>query len=81
MKTDLDFTSPELFSPVVFRSAFNSFEAINPSQAWSLFFSGGREDKALGFGSQTGIFFTSTLIALVASGVAGTLILQTALLG
>jgi len=77
MKTDFNFASPELFSPVVFRSAFNSFQVINVNQAWSLFFTGGKEDKLLSFGSQTGLLFTSILIAVVASGVGATLILHT----
>ncbi|MBR8838170.1 MAG: hypothetical protein DSM106950_30250 [Stigonema ocellatum SAG 48.90 = DSM 106950] len=79
MKTDLDFTSPELFGSVVFRPSFNSFQIINPTQAWSLLFTGGQEDKALG--DQGGSFFTNLLIAIVVSGVLGTLILQSSLLG
>ena len=74
MKNNLDFTITELFSPVVFRSDFNSFKIINVSQAWSLLFTGGREDKELGSSPQVGVFFTTALLALVASGVAGTLI-------
>ncbi len=49
MINDLNFKSPELFGPVVFRSDFNSFKTINASQAWSLFFTGGREDKKLDY--------------------------------
>lgn len=81
MKHDLDYNSRELFGPVVFRPDFNSFKTINASQAWSLFLTGGREDKELGSSAQVGLFFTSTLFALVASGVAGTLIFKTSFFG
>ncbi|AFY35435.1 hypothetical protein Cal7507_5090 [Calothrix sp. PCC 7507] len=77
MITDLDFRSPELFGPVVFRPDFNSFKTINASQAWSLFFTGGREDKQLDSNPRIGLFFTSILLALGISGFARTLILRT----
>ena len=65
MTNDLDFRSPELFGPVVFRPSFNSFEIINETQAWSLFFTASQEDKKLGFNGETGRFFTYSLVALV----------------
>ncbi|RFP63214.1 MAG: hypothetical protein BJG00_000945 [Limnothrix sp. CACIAM 69d] len=69
MKTDLDFSNPYLLDSVVFRPDFNSTgEAINLNQAWSLFFTAGREDKALGFNAETGRFFTNILFALAAAG-------------
>ncbi|QSJ18950.1 hypothetical protein JYQ62_09480 [Nostoc sp. UHCC 0702] len=74
MRNDLDFKSPELFGPVVFRPDFNSFKTINASQAWSLFFTGGREDKRLDSNPQIGLFFTSILLALGVSGFARTFI-------
>lgn len=77
MNNNLNLASSELSIPVVFRSAFNSFEVINPSQAWSLFFTGGKEDKNLGIGSRTGLLFTSALAVVVASGVAATLAFHT----
>ncbi|MEH1970502.1 hypothetical protein [Nostoc sp.] len=46
------------------------FEKINANQAWSLFFTGGQEDKVLGQQPELGRFFTYLLIAL---GVTGTL--------
>ncbi|MDF0554739.1 hypothetical protein [Kamptonema sp. UHCC 0994] len=69
MKTDFDYGDRDLFGPVVFRPDFNSFKAINANQAWSLFFTASREDKALGFNAETGRFFTYSLIATVVTGV------------
>jgi hypothetical protein len=76
MITDLDFKSPELFGPVVFRPDFNSFKTVNASQAWSLFFTGGREDKQLDSNPRIGLFFTSILLGLGVLGFARTLIMQ-----
>lgn len=81
MITDFDFKNPSLFGPVIFRPAFNAFEPINGTQAWSLLFTGGREDKTLGLSPKVGISFTSLLFAIAASGIAGVLIVQTRLLG
>ena len=48
MKTDLDvLKNKDILAPVVFRSYFNKFEKLDVSQAWSLAFSGGQEDKLL----------------------------------
>lgn len=69
MKTDLEFRDRSLFGPTVFRSTFNSFEPLNATQAWSLFFTASREDKALGFNPEIGRFFNSTLIAIGVAGV------------
>ncbi len=76
MTNNLDLNSPELFAPIVFRADFNSFKNINATQAWSLFFTGGKEDKTLGFNPQVGLFYTYILLAIVSSGVAGTLVFQ-----
>ncbi len=77
MITDLDFQSPELFGPVVFRPDFNSFKTVNASQAWSLFFTGGKEDKQLDSNPRIGLFLTSILLGLGVLGFARTLIMQT----
>ncbi|MBD2344752.1 hypothetical protein [Anabaena subtropica] len=77
MINDLDFQTPELFGSVVFRPDFNSFKTINASQAWSLFFTGGREDKQLDSNPQIALFLTSVLVALGISGFARTFISQT----
>lgn len=69
MQTDFDtIKNKDLFAPVVFRADFNQKEPINTNQAWSLFFTAGQEDKALGFQAELGNFFTNTLIAVAVTG-------------
>ncbi|MEB3216851.1 MAG: hypothetical protein VKN72_11570 [Nostocales cyanobacterium 94392] len=68
MKTDFDYPSKNLLGTVVFRKDFNNFEKITVSQAWSLFFTAGKEDKALGYESELGLFFSNLLIAIAVSG-------------
>lgn len=70
MQTDFDvIKNKDLFAPVVFRSDFNRGESININQAWSLFFTTGQEDKALGFEPELGSFFTNILIAVGVTGI------------
>jgi hypothetical protein len=76
MKTDLDYRNRDLFGPVAFRPDFNNFKPINVNQAWSLFFTASREDKALGFNLETGRFFTYSLIAIVVTGVSWAVIFR-----
>jgi hypothetical protein len=64
MRTNVGLTNPSLFSPVVFKSGFNHFEKINATQAWSLLWTGGREDKALGLSPIVGRFFNLSLIVI-----------------
>jgi hypothetical protein len=69
MRTDFDYTQTELVGPVVFRPDFNSnSEPINSNQAWSLFFTGGNDENALGFNLELGAFFTNLLIAIAVAG-------------
>jgi hypothetical protein len=68
MKTDFNFPKKDLIGPVVFRPDFNNFETINLNQAWSLFFTVGQNDKALGEQAELGNFFTNLLIAVVLTG-------------
>jgi len=68
MRTDFDFPKKDLLGPVVFRPDFNNFETINVNQAWSLFFTAGKEDKVLGLNPEFGRFFTYLLIAIGATG-------------
>ncbi|KYC43037.1 hypothetical protein WA1_13115 [Scytonema hofmannii PCC 7110] len=70
MITDFDFPKKDLVGPVVFRPEFNNFQQIGVNQTWSLFFTAGQEDKALGQKAEFGKFFTYLLIAL---GVAGSI--------
>lgn len=68
MKSDFDFSNPELFGAVVFRPSFNNAEKISANNAWSLFFTAGREDKKLGFNPEAGRLFNNLLLA---TGVVG----------
>ncbi|MBO3463355.1 hypothetical protein G7B40_013390 [Aetokthonos hydrillicola Thurmond2011] len=68
MRTDFDFPKNNLLGPVVFRPDFNNFEEISATQAWSLFFTAGNEDKVLGFSAELGRFFTNVLIAIAVTG-------------
>lgn len=86
MIADFNFKNPNLFNPsmfgsVIFRPAFNTFELINTTQAWSLLFTAGQEDTTFGLNPKAGRRFTSLLFAIAASGILGVLILQTGLLG
>lgn len=70
--TDFDILkNKDLFAPVVFRSSFNHFESINATQAWSLFFTAGNEDKQLGFQPEAGRFFNNILMAIAVTGIIG----------
>jgi hypothetical protein len=79
MRTDFDFPQQQLLGPVVFRPDFNQFEAIGTNQAWSLFFTVGKEDKALGVNAEAGRFFTNVLIAIGAAGILWTTLFRTVL--
>lgn len=68
MKIDFDYPSKDLLGTVVFRKNFNNFQRINASQAWSLFFTGGKEDKILGLKPELGEFFSSFLIGIMVTG-------------
>ncbi|MGH2414632.1 MAG: hypothetical protein ACRDEA_13300 [Microcystaceae cyanobacterium] len=68
MRTDFDFPKTDLIGPVVFRPDFNNFEAITVNQAWSLFFTAGQEDKALGVNPELGQFFTYLVIGIALAG-------------
>ena len=74
MKTDLDFRNPALFGPAAFRPAFKEFKTINSTQAWSLFFTAGQNDAALGMNPEVGNFFNCLLFAITGTGILATLI-------
>ncbi|MBF2064848.1 MAG: hypothetical protein IGS39_10575 [Calothrix sp. C42_A2020_038] len=77
MKTNVDLNSPSVFSSVVFRPDFNDFKKINATQAWSLFFTGGREGKALGLSPTAGRFYNLSLfIIAIAGGILWTFLLR-----
>ncbi len=65
MKTDFDFRTTESNAPTIFRDDFNAHkQTLNPTQAWSLFFTGGKADNSLGFNPVLGLVFTSLAVGL-----------------
>jgi hypothetical protein len=81
MNTDFDFKKSSLSGSIIFRSAFNTFEPINATQAWSLLFTTGRKDKFLGLNPKVGRRLTSLLFAIAAAGIIRVLMLHPAVLG
>jgi hypothetical protein len=61
---------------VAFREDFNNFTPINATQAWSLFFTGSKEDYAIGVSDEAGQFWTQTLFGVVAAGILGVIVFQ-----
>ena len=74
MKTDSDFRSPDLFGHATFRQGFKEFETITSTQAWSLFFTAGQNDAALGMNPEVGNFFNYVLFALAGTGILAALL-------
>lgn len=77
MQSNLDLHNDKLFGPVAFRPDFNNFEKISATQAWSLLFTGSREDKALGLSLEIGRFFNTGLIAILLTGTLWSLVFRT----
>ncbi len=76
MKTDFDFPAADLIGPVAFRPDFNnSTESLNATQSWSLFFTGGKADNALGFEPELGRFFTFAAIGIAAASIMSSIFL------
>jgi hypothetical protein len=74
MKTDFDVASSYRFAPAtVFNPDFNNFAPITANQAWSLFFTAGRDSEALGSNPELGNILNSMLLALVLSFILGAL--------
>lgn len=66
MKTDLNIALSYAGAPAaVFNPDFNDFARITANQAWSLFFTAGRVDGALGNNSEQGRFFNYILFGIV----------------
>jgi hypothetical protein len=59
--------------PTAFRTEFNNFQNIDPAQAWSLFFTGSKNDKAFSRNPEAGSLFTvatgAAVLALACWGV------------
>jgi hypothetical protein len=76
MKTNLDFPAADLIAPVAFRDDFNnSTTSLTATQSWSLFFTGGKADNALGFEPELGRFFTFALIGIAAASIMSSIFL------
>lgn len=69
MKTNFDFDSRYLCAPVVFRPDFNESKITSANQAWSLFFTAGRDDMALGANPELGRLFNNIISVIVLSVV------------
>lgn len=72
MRTDFDIAQSYIraaSAATVFKPEFNSFADITANQAWSLFFTAGRDDAALGSNPELGKFFNNILKAVVVAVV------------
>jgi hypothetical protein len=49
----------------IFNAEFNHFQKINPTEAWSLFFSASNKNRLLGADAKTGNYFTFGLLGAV----------------
>ncbi|MBW4649568.1 MAG: hypothetical protein KME06_12890 [Kastovskya adunca ATA6-11-RM4] len=76
MKTDFDIANRYVCLPAVFRSDFNNFAPIATNQAWSLFFTAGRNDLLLGSNPELGQLFNNLLKAIVVSFIVGVFIFR-----
>lgn len=75
MKTDFDIARSYRFVPAtVFNPDFNNSTPITATQAWSLFFTAGRDDAAIGENPELGRVFNSILIAIVVAVALGSFV-------
>lgn len=75
-KTDFDFARSFVFAPTVFNADFNNFAPLTANQAWSLFFTAGRNDAALDANPELGQLFNNVLKAVVLAFVAGAFVFR-----
>lgn len=75
-KTDFDVARSLVFAPTVFNPDFNSFAPITANQAWSLFFTAGRDDAALDANPELGRLFNNILKAIVLTFVVGAFVFR-----
>jgi hypothetical protein len=59
------------YASTIFNADFNNFAPISANQAWSLFFTLGKDDAALGDNKEVGKFFTNMTIATVVAFILG----------
>ncbi|HEY9874153.1 MAG TPA: hypothetical protein V6D12_11990 [Candidatus Obscuribacterales bacterium] len=76
MRTDFDIARSYIAAPTVFRTDFNNSARITANQAWSLFFTAGRNDAALGANPELGQFFNNILVAVVSAVILGAYIFR-----
>lgn len=75
MKTDFDIArSYQLAPAAVFNPDFNNSAPISATQAWSLFFTAGRDDAALGNNPELGRLLNNTLITIAVAVALGSLV-------
>ena len=78
MKTELNRTTKPIApsNPVIFEPNFNSHQqTLNATQAWSLFFTGGKADNALGFEPTLGRVFTLITVAIPTASIVSSVFL------
>jgi hypothetical protein len=70
MKTKFTPATANLSEPVVFQDKFNDHsQTLNATQAWSLFFTGGKSENSLGTEPVMGRAATAATVAIAAAGV------------
>jgi hypothetical protein len=70
MKTKFTPSTANLSEPVIFQYKFNDHsEKLNATQAWSLFFTGGKSENSLGTEPVLGRAATAATVAIAAAGV------------
>jgi len=74
-KTDFDIARSIIFTPTVFNADFNS-APLTANQAWSLFFTAGRNDAALDAHPELGRLFNNILQAIVLTFIVGALVFR-----
>lgn len=70
MRTNFTRATANLSEPVIFQDTFNDHsETLNATQAWSLFFTGGKSENSLGSEPVLGRAATAATVAIAAAGV------------
>jgi hypothetical protein len=70
MKNKFTLTTSNSHDPVVFQDKFNDHsETLNATQAWSLFFTGGKSKKSLGTQPVLGRAATAATVTIAVAGV------------
>lgn len=64
------------YCSTVFNADFNNFAPLTMNQAWSLFFTLGKDDAALGDNPEAGRFLTNSLMAIAVTFFIGAYILR-----